>query len=305
VTDPHVDFFLVGHPRSGSGRVDGFLAQHPKIFMAEKELHYYGSDLDYNLPARTAENYAAKFRTAAPGLLRGEASTWYLFSQRGAKEIAAAHPEAKIVALLREPVSWLASLHSHFVFTGDEPCDDFVRAFGEADRLSTARIRFSTQPRGALCYPQLVQYHDQIQRYFDAFGRERVRVVLTSDLRDDTRATLLSVLDFLGVPQDYPGLEVALAGNRRSTNANRAVYSRRVTRFVRSPMNLAVLRGLRPGLVPGHQLLLRALRRVNMHAATRRPVPANIRAELQRRFRPELERTAALIEQDLSPWCRA
>ena len=39
------DFFFVGHPRSGSGLLDSYLKGHPDIFMARKELHYFGSDL--------------------------------------------------------------------------------------------------------------------------------------------------------------------------------------------------------------------------------------------------------------------
>ena len=56
------DFFFVGHPRSGSGLLDSFLKGHPDIFMARKELHYFGSDLRYHQPPRSLENYLAHFR---------------------------------------------------------------------------------------------------------------------------------------------------------------------------------------------------------------------------------------------------
>ena len=56
------DFLYVGHPRSGSGRLEGYLTGHPDVFMARKELHYFGSDLEYNDPPRSLSNYQAHFR---------------------------------------------------------------------------------------------------------------------------------------------------------------------------------------------------------------------------------------------------
>ena len=124
------DLFFVGHPRSGSGLLDSYLAGHPDVFMARKELHYFGSDLRYHHPGRSEDNYLDHFDTSGDqgpsGPQRvGEASTWYLSSQLAAAEIHAFAPTARIVMMLRNPVSWLHSLHSHLVFSGDEDITDF------------------------------------------------------------------------------------------------------------------------------------------------------------------------------------
>ena len=58
------NLFLIGHPRSGTGSIDGYLQNHPEIFMGAKELHYFGSDLFYNSPARSFENYIKHFDEA-------------------------------------------------------------------------------------------------------------------------------------------------------------------------------------------------------------------------------------------------
>ena len=52
-----VNLFVAGHPRSGTGTIDGWLTAHPDIFMGPKELHYFGQDLDFNIPKRTKKNY--------------------------------------------------------------------------------------------------------------------------------------------------------------------------------------------------------------------------------------------------------
>ena len=136
------DFFFVGHPRSGSGLLDSFLKGHPDLFMSRKELHYFGSDLRYHDPPRSLENYLAHFKGAKGEARVGEASTWYLASEKAAQEIRQfADDDVRILMLLRDPVTWLASLHSHLVFTGDEDIEDFEAALdAEPDRRQGRRL---------------------------------------------------------------------------------------------------------------------------------------------------------------------
>ena len=56
-------------------------------------------------PPRTLAEYLALFEDAAPEQLVGEASTGYLWSHTAAERIAAVQPRARIIAILREPVS--------------------------------------------------------------------------------------------------------------------------------------------------------------------------------------------------------
>ena len=107
------NLFFIGHPRSGTGTLDGYLGAHPGIYMAAKELHYFGSDLQFNVPPRTKENYMSYFTEANGYQYVGESSTWYLCSHTAAAEIKHFSPDAKIIVNLRNPVDWLYSLHSH------------------------------------------------------------------------------------------------------------------------------------------------------------------------------------------------
>jgi hypothetical protein len=56
--------------------------------------------------------------------------------------------------------------------------------------------------------------------------------------------------------------------------------------------------------VPGHQLLLRGLRRWNKQFVGRDRMDPALRAALVARFRPVIEETAALLGRDLSAWLR-
>ena len=127
------NLFFVGHPRSGTGTLDGYLSKHPDIFMADKELHFFGADLNFNVPARSMENYLSYFQNSTGYLCIGESSTWYLCSKTAAQEIKEFSPQAKIIVNLRNPVDWLYSLHSHMVYAAYEDMADFETALGLND----------------------------------------------------------------------------------------------------------------------------------------------------------------------------
>ena len=297
------DFFLLGHPRSGSGQLNGYLARHPDLFMAKKELHYFGSDLGYHTPPRSEANFLSFFEGCPPEARAGEASTWYLFSERAAEEIQAFNPQSKVIALLRNPVDVLHSLHAHFVFRGDEDIPDFAEALAaEADRAEGRRLPPYAIPRRGLEYSRLVRYAEQLQRYFDVLGRDRVHVVINDDFRKDPQAVFKGVCQFLGVRDDYPGWAATFEEDQRARNANRTVYSRALQDFLIRPEQQQVLEAVRPAALPGWRFILRALRRVNIKYVDRAPMDPTLRAQLQARFAPEVRAVSELLGRDLSRW---
>ena len=83
-----------------------------------KEPLYFATDLRARFQRRAAgplptelEDYLSLFAAAEPGQRVGEASSSYLWSHEAAGHIARMRPDAKIIAILREPASFLRSLH--------------------------------------------------------------------------------------------------------------------------------------------------------------------------------------------------
>jgi hypothetical protein len=298
------DFFFVGHPRSGSGRLDGYLQGHPDIFMAPKELHFFGSDLVYNEPPRTLDNYLSQFSGAGEQAAVGEASTWYLASKRAAEEIHDFAPEARILILLRNPVDWLHSLHSHMVFAAYEDITDFKQALGaEEDRLAGQRLPPEWGiPRGGTLYRSLVDYAAQVSRFLDVFGPDQVEVIIFDEFRDAPEETLDRVLRVLGVEVDFPGRDAVLQGSKRSTNSNRVPRSRRLQAWLKKPPRRALLQDLVPPPFPGADLIVRGLRRANIHYTPRQPMSKTLRAELIEEFVPRVEALESLLGCDLGRW---
>lgn len=301
------NLFFIGHPRSGSGLLDGFLDGHPDIYMARKELHYFGADLRYHEPPRSLENYLQHFNKA-PSSAKwvGEASTWLLISERAAAEVEAfTRGEARVLLTLREPAAWLQSLHSHLVFTGDEDIPDFGAALeAEADRRAGRRLPRWSIPANATHYTAHARYAEQVQRWFDRFGRERVKVLLLDDLRTDPLGTYDEVLRWLGLPTDFLGKSKVMEASARTRNSNRRVRSAWVRDQVNRPTRRRVLEGVDPAPLPGVGLLIRAARRLNIEYIERPPADRGVVEALRRRLAPEVDALEALLGRDLSAWRR-
>src|ERR1700691_3844946 len=111
------DFFIVGHHKSGTTAMYEMLRPHPEIYMpAMKEPEFFGRDRTFGeTRPQTYAEYLALFEAAGPRQLAGEASPSYLSSASAAKLIADVQPAARIIAILREPASFLNSLHLQLV----------------------------------------------------------------------------------------------------------------------------------------------------------------------------------------------
>jgi hypothetical protein len=287
----------VGAFKSGTTALYDYLRPHPQVFMPfHKEPLFFGDDLTRRYGRMSRQQYEALFAAARPDQRIGEASAWYLYSRSAAAEIKAAAPEAQILVMLRNPVDVMHAQHSQLLFNVEENIVDF----GEALEAEPARRRGERLPPGPLrvenlFYRDSVRFAEQLRRYFDAFGRERVMVIVYDDFRDDTPGVYRSVLEFLGVdPTFAPSFSVS--------NPNKRVRFRALQRFVYQPPG-ALLK-----LVPvirrfplAHAVRERVLR-LNSSAQRRRPMDPELRRQLLSELAPQIQELGELIGRDLSAW---
>ncbi len=294
---PIPDFYIVGAFKCGTTALYDYLRPHPQIFMPfHKEPLFFGDDLTRRYGRMTRPQYEALFADAKPGQRIGEASAWYLYSRSAAEEIKAAAPAGQIIVMLRNPVDVMYAQHSQLLFNVEEDIVDF----GEALEAEPERRRGERLPAGPLrvenlYYRESVRFAEQLRRYFDAFGRERVHVVVFDDFVADTASTYRRVLEFLGVdPAFSPDFAVS--------NPNKRVRLRALQRLVYQP----------PGpllkLVPvirrfpfAHAIRDRLLR-LNSSAARRTPMDPGLRSRLLEEFAPSIRELGELIGRDLSGW---
>jgi hypothetical protein len=290
------DFFIVGAPKCGTTSMYAYLREHPGIFMPfHKEPLFFGSDLTHRYGRLTPQEYVALFSDARQDQLVGEGSAWYLYSETAAREIREAAPEARIVVMLRNPIDVMHAQHGQLLFTRQESIADFAEALAaEPARLEGRDLPPGSFRRENLYYRRMVRFADQLERYIAVFGRDRVHVIVFDDLRADTRAVYLRLLDFLGVEPHEPAAFQA----RNESQRIRFAWLQRVTWD--PPFKRQLVPVLRR--FPLVHRARAALVRANSVAAPRPPLDPDLRARLARELAPEVTRLGSLLDRDLSQW---
>lgn len=293
------DFFIVGAPRCGTTAMYGYLKAHPEIFMsAQKELYFFGRDTT-NGPKPAIEEYLSNFSMATDEKRAGEASVIYLSSRWAAEEIKEFNPSSRIIIMLRNPVDFLYSFHSLLLYIGDEDIADFEAALkAEKSRREGKQIPARTRMVNVLYYRHMAKFSEQVQRYFDGFGRERVFIILLEDLEDNPLQVYRDTLEFLDVSKEFQPDFKIINANQRTRNGflHRFITDRQTSVFKRFGQNSAQSRALRKLTGP--------LRRWNRFAEPRPPMDPVLREHLRDEFAPEVEQLGELLGRDLTHWSR-
>jgi hypothetical protein len=230
-----------------------------------------------------------------PGQRVGEASTWYLYSVSAAREIRDFAPDAQILVVLRNPVDVMYAQHNQLIVNVIEDIPDFAAALAaEPDRRAGRRLPDGPINVENLFYRHSVRFAEQLERYFDVFGRQQVHVMLHDDLNRDGAGVVRGALDFLGV-------DPSLAAVPPRANESRRVRSPLVQRLIFAPKLLLPLAPVLRRFAFVRALRTRMLE-MNSEAKPRPPMDPALRRELTLEFTPEIERLSALIGRDLSAW---
>ena len=291
------DFFIVGAPKCGTTAMNNYLSEHPEIFIPNiKEVHFFGRDLDITKGAlRDERSYIELFSGATTEKRLGEASVWYLYSKTAAEEIYDFNPDAQIVVMLRNPADMLYSQHSQFLYNGNEDIEDFGEALAaEPERKAGKRIPKSAHLVDGLFYSETVRYAEQIERYFERFGRENVHIILYDDFRADLPGTYRNLLRFLGVQDDFTPEFAVVNPNKRARSALLRNFVQEPPESIKRLSRVFFPRSLRQRVMTG-------LDRANVRYEARAPLDPELKRELEHRFTPEVEKLEQLLGREL-PW---
>jgi Sulfotransferase domain len=130
--------------------------------------------------------------------------------------VKATLPEAKLIALLRDPVGRALSHYHHERALGREPLSfaeavdaEPQRTRGEEERMIRDPDYFS-QAWWDYTYLARGRYAEQLERWLAVFPREQLLVLASEELAAEPARTYTQVLEFLGVRahdlEDYPSI---------------------------------------------------------------------------------------------------
>lgn len=238
-----VNFFVIGAAKCGTTTLYARLRQHPEVFLSPmKEPNFYSrKDIDPSrfsrafrantrldhgaylklgdpLPERqvgfieTQEEYARLFRGANDKhRIVGECSTSYLWSKAAPQALFAAHPKAKIVVSLRDPID---RMYSHYLM---------ARKYGfvsgsVVDAVKEDMAHPDPSWGRSELFLELSMYEAQLARWRACFPPEQMLVLEPGALRAEK--TWEELQEWLGLSPR------TLFSGARSEDANKAGLSR-------------------------------------------------------------------------------
>jgi hypothetical protein len=289
---PTPNFFIVGAPKSGTTALWSYLRQHPEIFMpGRKEPHFFCSDIVSSQFVRDRGTYLGLFAEAHDQKRVGEASVLYLYSQTAATAIKQFCDDARIIVMLRNPIEMMYALHSQLLFSSQENITDFKDALNaEAERKNGLRIPVTNTTPAKLFYRSIARYSEQLQRYFDQFDRDKIRVIVYDEFNRDAAGVYAGTLRFLGVDSGFEPVFRRINANKRTRSQtldkiSRKLKSSRGEKFYRS-----------------RSVLYNLIRSLNTQQAERPPMDPDLKKTLTSEFAPEVEKLSNLIGCNLDSW---
>ncbi|MBM3692937.1 MAG: sulfotransferase [Actinobacteria bacterium] len=284
------NFFVVGANKAGTTSFAAYIGTHPDVFMSPLKEPSYWSLRDRDDPdgpflqrqIRDRPAYEALFAGVRGERAIGEASTNYLQTAVAADRIRAEIPEARIIAVLRDPSDRAFSAYNMHVGAHLEPLTDFGAAVDAELAGGTWRH-----------YLAMGYYAESLDRWIDHFGRDRVRVFLYEDLVADPAAMVRETFAFLGVDPDFvPPLD-------RRHNVTQVPRHRSILRFAKesSPVKAALKR-----VMPARARARVKDRVTAWNTTAPPPLTPELRARLVALYADDIDRTATVIGRDLSAW---
>jgi Sulfotransferase family len=263
-------FIVIGAAKAATTWIADQLRSRADVFMPGPEPHFFTRE-----HASGVTRYAEWFADARADQMVGEKSADYLADPDAAQRIADVLPTVKLVAQLRDPVARAYSDYCMLFRRGQVSGD--VAAY--LDRTRTTQPRFLDDGL----------YARHLQRYFDHFPRDRIRIILHDDISASPDRVAADMTDFLGLPH-MPLTQV----ERRVNDSASALLPLALRRFPQPLKNM---------VAP-----LRSTRAFNqVRDLFARPVayPAfddDVRRRVEDFYRDDIARLGTMIDRDLSRW---
>jgi hypothetical protein len=141
-------------------------------------------------------------------------------------------------------------------------------------------------------------YSEQVERYLDVFGPDRVKIVIFDHFKQNPSAVYRDTCEFLRIGIDFePEMKIV--------NPNKKFRSKTLQAAIDNPPGPVKAVGKLLTTTSRRNQFRSYLRRLNTEYVSRTPMSPSLRRQLQAHFAPDVERLSELLDQDLTYWCRA
>lgn len=204
-----VNLFVIGVNKAGTSWLYYLLDRHPDVFMADaKELYYFGDEGPEEERPETLEDYHAHFPFEGDHRYFGDATVMYYKSAATADEIRAYNPDARLLAIVRDPIQRLLSQ-----FQYNKQLGLIEEGASVSDVLPERQYLLRAS-----------HYEETLPAYAERFGPEQFKVVSLEAGRGRPDAFWTDLLNFLDLPDAPRPSTEDQPENPTGSPAFRAVY---------------------------------------------------------------------------------
>jgi hypothetical protein len=307
-----VNCFIIGAAKSGSTSLYHYLNQHPEIYFSPiKETNYFSKEINIDdLSANYKKNnpihldkyfsadtlkelplaivqkkahYEQLFQAASDEKIRAEASVSYMYSPVAADEIFKYNPDAKLIAILRNPIERAFShylMALRFGYTS-LPFREAFDADKNADKTGWGVSEL---------FYELGLYHQQLSRFYELFPKENIQVHLFEDFHQDKNALFQSIFEFLGLnPIEINTETVHNPGEvPKNPGINKMIYRSGIAKVAKHILPKSMKSGIKS----------------QMLSKNKPKISDADRTYLLELYRDEIMASQKLINRDLSHWLK-
>jgi len=181
-----VNFLGLGVEKAATSWLYACMYEHPELCLPYKEINFFSKEEKW-LKGLTWYEKNYKDRCLEKGVLAGEFSTEYFYTESAAERIAKSYPDVKLIVSLRDPVYRAYSQYYNSIKAG---------ALDKSKRFLDVLQKDSS-------YIAQGHYKEQFDRYFKYFSQKKMHVIIYEDLAKDPKSCIQSLYKFLGVNDQF------------------------------------------------------------------------------------------------------
>lgn len=178
-----IDFIGLGAQKCGTSWLYACLYEHPDICAPQKEIHFF-SRPRYE---KGLKWYESQFSRCEEGKKIGEFSTSYLYSKRACARIVKDYPNAKLIAVIRNPIDRAYSQYRNAIKAGEIPKDLSFKKYIDHEQ--------SAKEQGL--------YGKQLFQYFQFVSTKDLLVMVYEDIEKDPLEFIKKVYEHLEVDVEF------------------------------------------------------------------------------------------------------
>jgi len=284
------DFICIGGFKCATTWLHDTLAEHPDVFLPDlKEVHFFDRASGEELYDSEMRNWYDDLYAPAPdGTVCGSVTPGYLTNREAAHGIRELLPDAKLAALLRNPIE-RAHSHYHYVDGRHGGLEfSFDQYIDHPDRWDEEILW-----RG--------EYTDYVEFYQETFPEDQLLFLQFDRIKEDSAALYREVCEFIDVDPEFVPETLNEKSNAARTIKNPAVYffKQKVAKLLShgglDPVRRAIKKMGIPDLIRGF----------NQQPMEKPPLTDEQREKLVEYYREDVRKMEKLLGWELEHWLEA